>query len=76
MSYISVISASVPTKEFLSEFNEIKFPNQSKPVINDLENQAQMIIPSVIISKQGTCCINSVHLLHIHVYIYVEVLYV
>ncbi|XP_065915266.1 uncharacterized protein [Dysidea avara] len=56
-----IISASVPTKEFLSEFNEIKFPNQSKPVINDLENQAQMIIPSVIISKQeGTPLINSI----------------
>jgi len=54
--YILVITASVPTKEYLATVDEIKFPDPSKQMISDLESQAQIIMPSVVFSVQGTSC--------------------
>jgi len=54
LSYILVISASVPTKENLSTVDEIKFPDPSRQMISALETQAQIIIPNVVFSMQGT----------------------
>jgi len=48
----------VLTKEYLATVEEIKFPDPFKQMISDhdLESQAQIIIPSVVFSEQGTSC--------------------